>query len=544
MSFNQVRALLILGALMTVLAAVPLQAAPQTAVIEGRVVRLDGPASVTSLALPVRAVASFGIAGDRILLGAEPGTARPGGTDAWTGMNLWSAALDGGDARRLTSDKNVLRAVWSDAAGLVAIATTDMEIRLMDLTGKSARKIAARGTSPAFSPDGKRLVYAALPASWRPGSLPGGFDLRVVDLASGADRRLTTGYDDAEPLWTPDGRSLLFLSGGRTGLTSLWRIGADGSGLTQITNAGLESAAAEGFVPNPSANLETRWSEDGTMLLYGARYTDAGEVIVLDFDRRWNVLEARDLGAGHSPAWSDRGTVAVVRAGAGALQATELPVRGEGVRKVISLPGISSVSAQYRPGRDVEFLAGGVEIRGEKTHTNPPRYRFPLSFQPGGTRYFYDNDSSGGILSWKCNGETYNGHRGTDLPAACGNSVLAGHDGPVSARNDGCPNVGFVGSTCGGGFGNYVKLNNGNNWFSIYAHMQSGTPIGFVTVACGQYIGTSYTSGNSSGCHLHFEVQHYGYPSDDPFAGSCSGPESFWCNQNGDGAGLPGRVCC
>lgn len=528
---------------MAVLAAAPVYAGPQAAVIDGRVVRLDAAAALSPMDLPVRAVASFGIAGDRILFGAEPGTARPG-TDGWAGMNLWSAALDGSDARRLTSGRKVLRAVWSGAAGLVAVWTTDMEIRVMDLDGKGSRRIAARGAAPAFSPDGKRLAYAALPSSWRPGSLPGGFDLHRIDLASGADRRLTTGYDDAEPIWTPDGRSLLFLSGGRTGLTSFWRIGADGSGLTQLTNAGRDSAAGEGFIPNPSANLDVRWSEDGTMLLYGARYTDAGEVIVLDFDRGWNVLEARDLGAGHSAAWSDRGTALVVRPGASGPEAAELPVRGQAVRRVIPVTGAPAAPSAYRPGRDVEFLAGVPEVRGEKTHTNPPRYRFPLSYQPGGTRYFYDNDSSAGILSWKCNGETYDGHRGTDLPAPCGTAIYAGHNGPVYTRNDGCPNVGFWGSTCGGGFGNYVKLNNGNNWFSIYAHMQSGTPVGFITVACGQYVGTSYTSGNSTGCHLHFEVQHYGYPADDPFAGSCSGPESFWCNQNGDGAGLPGRLCC
>jgi murein DD-endopeptidase MepM/ murein hydrolase activator NlpD len=219
-------------------------------------------------------------------------------------------------------------------------------------------------------------------------------------------------------------------------------------------------------------------------------------------------------------------------------------VRGEGVLKTLEVAPAAVSSLEIRPGRGVEFLAGEMSQEVLESHTNPPRYRFPLSYHPAGNRYYYDNDTSGGALSWKCNGETYNGHRGSDFPAPCGTAIYAGHNGSVSARNDGCPNVGFWGSTCGGGFGNYVKLNNGNNWYSIYAHMQSGTPIGFVNVACGQYIGTSYTSGNSTGCHLHFEVQHYGYPWDDPFGGSCSGPESFWCNQNGDGAGFPSRACC
>lgn len=496
------------------------------------------------LKLPVRPVASFGVAGGRVLFGAEPAAAAAG-TDGWNGMNLWSVGVDGSEPRRLTREQNVLRAVWSEPAGLIAVWTKDMEIRVMRPDGSEARKVASPGASPAFSPDGTRIAYARLPKEWQPGGLPGGFDLHVIDLKTGDDRELTSGYDDAEPIWTPDGNALLFLSGGRTGLTSLWRVSTEGKELTQLTNAG-QTTVTEQFVKNPSTNADAAWSPDGSMLLYGSRYSDAGEVVVLDFDRSWSVREAREIGEGHSPSWTAEGTVQVIREGADGLRAIELPVRGESVRKVLEVTGAPAGQIEILPGRSVEFLAGlaGRE-EDAKLAANPPRYRFPLSYQPGGSRYYYDNNSgAGAIASWLCDGQTYDGHRGTDLPAPCGTAVYSGQSGTVIARNDGCPNVGFWGSTCGGGFGNYVKLDNGFSWYSIYAHMQSGTPIGFVGVACGQYVGTSYTSGNSTGCHLHFEVQHYGYPADDPFAGSCSGPESFWCNQNGDGGGLPGRVCC
>jgi TolB protein len=534
---------LALGALLSLTQVPPAAAAPDRGapLVGDRLVRVDQ-GEIAPLSLPVRPVASFAIAGDRVLFGAEPRAAQEG-TDGWNGMNLWSVGLDGTAPRRLTRGRNVLRATASEPAGLIAYWTSTMEIWVMRPDGSQARRVASPGASPAFSPDGSRLAYARLPKEWRPGSLPGGFDLHVVELATGDDRELTSGYDDAEPVWTPDGRALLFLSGGRTGLTSFWRISAEGTELAQLTNAG-QSGVTDRFVKNPAANSDTAWSPDGSMLLYSALYEPAGEVIVLDFDRTWAVREARVLGEGRSPSWAAQGTVQVIRDAAQGLEAVELPVRGEAVQRVTEVTGAPASTIELRPGRGVEFLAGGVKQEVDKTHTNPPRYRFPLSYQPGGGRYYYDNDTSAGALSWKCNGETYNGHRGSDFPAPCGTSVYAGHNGSVSARNDGCPNVGFWGSTCGGGFGNYVKINNGNNWYSIYAHMQSGTPIGFVGVACGQYIGTSYTSGNSTGCHLHFEVQHYGYPWDDPFGGSCSGPESFWCNQNGDGAGFPGRACC
>lgn len=506
-----------------------------------RLVRMEGSA-LEVLNVPVRPVVRFGVAGDRILFGAEP-QAAAAGTDGWNGMNLWSVGIDGSEPRRLTRGRNVLRAAWNEPAGLVAYWTTDMEIRVMRLDGSQARTVASPGASPAFSPDGTRIAYARLPREWQPGGLPGGFDLHVIELATGVDRELTSGYDDAEPIWTPDGRALLFLSGGRTGLTSLWQIGADGRDLAQLTNVG-QLQVGEHFVKNPAANTETSWSPDGSMLLYGALYGAEGEVMVLEFDRAWTLQEARELGEGRSPFWTAESTVQVLRETASGMQAFELPLRGASVQRVFEGAGAPVSEIEIRPARGMGSLAGEIKQEVAEHHTNPPRFRFPLSYHPSGNRYYYDNDSSGGILSWKCNGETYNGHRGSDYPAPCGTSIYAGHGGTVSARNDGCANVGYWGNTCGGGFGNYVKINNGFSWYSIYAHMQSGTPIGYVSVSCGQYIGTSYSSGNSTGCHLHFEVQRYGYPWDDPYAGSCSGPESFWCNQNGDGSGLPSRTCC
>lgn len=507
---------------------------------EGRLVRIDREARTEPLPFPLQAVVVFGVAGDHVLVGADPRNMAPG-TDGWGGLNLWSVALDGSRSRRLTRGRTVVRAVWSDAARLAAVWTRDMEIRLMDLEGKVVRTIP-RGASPAFSPDGGRLAYAQAPQTWKPGGIPGGFDLHVIDLATGADRELTAGYDDAEPIWTPDGRQILFLSGQRTGLTSFWRVGADGGALEQVTNLG-RTGIDEKFVPNPSANVEAEWSKDGSRLLYGAHYTEAGEVIVLEFDRSYRALEAKELGAGTSPSWSDRGTVLVLRKGAAGLEVEEIAAEGEAVRKVIPVEsGPTPEPSAWQPARGMEQL---LSSPADKHHVNPPRYRFPLGFHPAGSRYYYDNDSrSGFIASWKCNGETYDGHRGSDYPAPCGTAIYAGHGGSVWARNDGCANVGAWGNTCGGGFGNYVKLNNGFSWYSIYAHMQAGTPVGFINVGCGQYIGTSYSSGNSTGCHLHFEVQRYGYPLDDPYSGSCSGPQSFWCSEHAEGYGLPSRACC
>ena len=59
-------------------------------------------------------------------------------------------------------------------------------------------------------------------------------------------------------------------------------------------------------------------------------------------------------------------------------------------------------------------------------------------------------------------------------------------------------------------------------------------------VSCGQKLGVSASSGNSTGYHLHFETR-VGGVADDPFSGKCGGPTSFWVSQ-GSG-GKPSAEC-
>jgi hypothetical protein len=138
---------------------------------------------------------------------------------------------------------------------------------------------------------------------------------------------------------------------------------------------------------------------------------------------------------------------------------------------------------------------------------------------------------------WRCGTNRYSGHKGTDIAVGVGTSVLAALGGRVVARNDGCP-YGSLGSTCGGGAGNYVILSHsGDNTLYMYLTAGSNIVASGATVACGDRLGGSGSSGNSSGPHLHFEVRvgagsaPWGGTSDDPWAGACSGPVSFWVDQ-------------
>ena len=83
-----------------------------------------------------------------------------------------------------------------------------------------------------------------------------------------------------------------------------------------------------------------------------------------------------------------------------------------------------------------------------------------------------------------------------DFNLSGGTIVTAAADGKVSHGSD------------SDGFGNYIKIDHGNGYFSLYAHLMNNGYIakeGNVVVA-GQPIGFSGNSGKSTGPHLHFGV--------------------------------------
>ncbi|OAE00836.1 M23 family metallopeptidase [Arthrobacter sp. OY3WO11] len=87
-------------------------------------------------------------------------------------------------------------------------------------------------------------------------------------------------------------------------------------------------------------------------------------------------------------------------------------------------------------------------------------------------------------------------HRGQDYVAQCGTSVLAAATGTVT----------FVGWHQYGG-GNRVVVDHGNGLETTYNHLSSFSVTEGKTVSRGDVLALSGTTGASTGCHLHFEVQ-------------------------------------
>ncbi len=97
---------------------------------------------------------------------------------------------------------------------------------------------------PAYSPDGKRILYSSI------GS--GNLDLMEITIETGAVKRITEdAADDWDPAYTPDGRHILW-SSNRDGHFEIWMANSDGTDSRRITNDGLDAE-------NPTMTPDQRW---------------------------------------------------------------------------------------------------------------------------------------------------------------------------------------------------------------------------------------------------------------------------------------------
>lgn len=116
------------------------------------------------------------------------------------------------------------------------------------------------------------------------------------------------------------------------------------------------------------------------------------------------------------------------------------------------------------------------------------------------------NSIFSGSFIWPVNGgyisDTFGSdrnHKGLDIAAPSGTDIFASDSGTVieAGWND-------------GGYGNYVMIDHGNGYVTLYGHASEVYVSSGDTVSQGQLIAAVGTTGDSTGNHCHFEVRYAG----------------------------------
>jgi Tol biopolymer transport system component/C-terminal processing protease CtpA/Prc len=157
-----------------------------------------------------------------------------------SGGDVWTAPIDGGEARLLVADP-------------------------------------ALESRPLFSPDGKRLAFVS--------TRTGNGDVYVLELASGALRRVT--FDDAAEMldaWSRDGKWLYVSSSSRdvSGMNDVARVSPDGG--TPMPVAADRYASEYWAAPSPDGNalaITARGTVSGQWWRHGHSHLDESEIWIV-----------------------------------------------------------------------------------------------------------------------------------------------------------------------------------------------------------------------------------------------------------------------
>ncbi len=187
-------------------------------------------------------------------------------------------AKEGGEATRLTrSVAPEAMPAWAPDSRRIAYTSWREErgrIYLYDVAARSERALTVGGDdiSPRWSPDGKLIAFVR-----------GGRELRVVDVASGAETLLARGAQlgrvpfipERNVAFSPDGSHLAYLDITAQGFTNAFVVPVAGGVPRQVS-----------FLSNAFGGSIT-WSADGRSLFFdNAQRTEQGQVIRVDLVNR------------------------------------------------------------------------------------------------------------------------------------------------------------------------------------------------------------------------------------------------------------------
>ena len=159
---------------------------------------------------------------------------------------------------------------------------------------------------------------------------------------------------------------------------------------------------------------------------------------------------------------------------------------------------IAIKEAEYKEAKYQEWLATYVPPTTRPSDDTTPSTGVPSSSGWVCPLPYYTLTSPFGMRLHPVLGY-YRMHNGVDMSAAQGTPIYASRSGKVT-----------VASYQAGGAGNYVSINHGDGFSSIYMHMTHYIVSVGQYVTAGQVIGYVGSTGISTGPHLHFGISYNG----------------------------------
>jgi Tol biopolymer transport system component len=285
--------------------------------------------AATSTGSPAASTGSGGVPvpGERIAFGVRAG-------ETW---NIFSVLPDGTDQRQLTSGpgNSLCAAFFPDAREIAYCgdASGAFEIWTMEADGtKQAQltKLGGKALFPDVSPDGAKIAFGGTE-----GSDPN-TEIYVVDAATGSGLVALTscangkaGCANDYPAWSPDGKQIVFvhqddIDASESGINQqVWVMNADGSHAHALTTG-----------PEPKDQLPD-WSPDGTSIAYvsGTRDNEGIWVMRADGSKPRQISgcvagDAKPCAAGDDfgPAWSPDSTSIAFARDYGAIGKDDRPI--------------------------------------------------------------------------------------------------------------------------------------------------------------------------------------------------------------------------
>ena len=190
-----------------------------------------------------------------------------------TNYSLIVSDSDGENEQIIVSSKDpIMSPAWSPDSRQLAYVSFEGDaasIFLQTLRTGNRRKISERpgiNGSPAFSPDGRKLVLTL-------GGKDGNLDIYVLDIATRKLKRITYNRSiDTEGTWAPSGKEIYFTS--------------DRGGAPQIYKIALDSDKAERVTFQGTYNARPRLSSDGKKLAMVHLYRGDYRIAVYDLAKK------------------------------------------------------------------------------------------------------------------------------------------------------------------------------------------------------------------------------------------------------------------